>query len=154
MTEQVQGNPQIPNLKAVGEEAQVKLDALAPRLPMKFRFDWRGVTFAGDVGSAEPVTVRLIGDLGGLPYSAEDANHRLSALDLLRQRQGPRFARTVSNRLTVSVTETMADTPDACQVVTAITIALLRARNAIDAALPLVARSTAGRARAAFAQVN
>jgi len=154
MTGHNPSTPRIPNLKAVGEEAQVKLDALAPRLPMKFRFDWRGITFAGDVGPAEPITVRLIGDLGGLPYSAEDANRRLSALDLLRQRQGPRFARTVSNRLTVSVSETTAEAPDTGQIITAITVALLRARNAIDTALPLVAQSAAGRARASFTPVN
>jgi len=129
----------LPDLASVGSEAQARLDALAPRLPASFRFDWQGILFEGRLGTEAPAAVHLTGDLGGLRYSAEDALRRQAALEMLARRDGPRFRRTVGNRLTLQFAEPLDGPPDMRRIVTAITLALLKARAAIEDARPLVA---------------
>jgi hypothetical protein len=135
-------NAAAPDLASVQLEAEARLAALTPRLPAIFRFDWRGMRVSGRLEAGATAAargqVRLLADLGAVPYTAEDPARRAAALAL----DGRRQLRTVNNRLTLAMTEPMeAAASDLRGIVTAITLALIKARPAIDAVQPLVAQA-------------
>lgn len=125
------------DLASVSAEAAAKLAELQPKLPAIFHFDWRGIAVAGrlEAGGGRPV-VRLVADLGAVPYSAEDRARREAALALHGRRQ---FRRTASNRLTLTMVEPVDGENTMRAIVTAIALALIKARPVIDAAEPLMA---------------
>jgi len=92
--------------------------------------------------------VRLVADLGAVPYTAEDRARRQAALALHGQRQ---LRRTPSNRLTLTMTEPVEGANTMHAIVAAIVRALVKARPVIDAAAPLMAgpRGVISRAAAA-----
>jgi hypothetical protein len=123
------------DLASVRREAEARLAALVPQLPAVFRFDWRGMAVTGRLEAGQPNQVRLIADLGPVPYTAEDPTRRAAALAL----DGRRHLRAVNNRLMLAMTEPLDGPSHVPDIVTAITLALIKARPAIDAAQPLVA---------------
>jgi hypothetical protein len=139
MSAQCPAGVQAPDLATVQTEAQARLTTLKPKLPATFRFDWRGRAIAGRLESGSPHTVRLVADLGPVPYSAEDAARRAAVVAL----HGRRQFRTVNNRLTLTMSEPMGEPGDIPSVVTAIALALVKARPAIDAAEALIASPAA-----------
>jgi hypothetical protein len=92
--------------------------------------------------------VRLVADLGAVPYTAEDRALREAALALHGRHQ---LRRTPGNRLTLAMTEPVEDADAMRAIVAAIVRALVKARPVIDAAAPLMAgpRATASRPAAA-----
>jgi len=129
-----------PDLATIGAQAETRLAALAPKAPLSFGFDWRGIAFNGRIGPEQPTALRLFGTLGGLPYSAEDLDRRIAALTLVGRSNNPRFERTVNNRLTVAFETPFDRSLDALGIVTAITLALIGVRDALEAARALLAK--------------
>lgn len=128
--------PETADLASVSAEAAARLAELTPKLPAIFHFDWRGIAIAGRLEAGEQTMVRLVADLGAVPYSAEDRARREAALALHGRRQ---FRRTASNRLTLAMTEPVEAGNTMRGIVTAIALALVKARPVIDAAAPLMA---------------
>jgi len=124
------------DLGSVSAEAEARLAELQPKLPAIFHFDWRGIAVAGRLEDGTPATVRLVADLGAVPFSAEDRARREAALALHGRRQ---LRRTPSNRLTLTMTEPVEAGNTMRAIVTAIALALIRGRPVIDAAEPLMA---------------
>ena len=71
-----------PDLATISAQAEIRLAELAPKAPLSFGFDWRGMSFGGRIGPELPAALRLHGTLGGLPYSAEIELPPLAALVL------------------------------------------------------------------------
>jgi hypothetical protein len=135
MTAQCPAAAGAPDLASVRLEAEARLAALVPRLPAAFRFDWRGMAVTGRLEAGEPKRVHLVADLGPVPYTAEDPMRRAAALAL----DGRRQLRAINNRLTLAMTEPLDGPGHVPGIVTAITLALIKARPAIDAIQPLMA---------------
>ena len=66
------------------EEAKARLEQAAPKPPVSFRFRWQGQQYVGRVERAKDggLTLKLLGDIGPMPYSAENAKQRQSWLSL------------------------------------------------------------------------
>lgn len=128
--------PAASDLASVSAEAAARLAELQPKLPAIFHFDWRGIAVAGRLEAGEQTMVRLVADLGAVPYSAEDRARREAALALHGRRQ---FRRTAGNRLTLAMAEPVEGATTMRGIVAAIALALIKARPVIDAAEPLMA---------------
>lgn len=74
----------MPNFNALAEEAQSSLTRLAPKAPVDFRFRWQGLGFVAGVREVEDgARLRLLGDLGPIPFSAEAPGERRTLLELI-----------------------------------------------------------------------
>lgn len=66
------------------EEGSEKLVWLTPKAPLSFRFQWEKVQFTGKLSkSGDDHRLLLLGDMGPLPFSAEDPGFRDRLLKLL-----------------------------------------------------------------------
>ncbi|MEP5700429.1 MAG: hypothetical protein ABJN43_17525, partial [Sneathiella sp.] len=65
-------------------EGSDKLDWASPKAPMSFRFTWEEMVFSAklvELGTSH--RLRMLGDLGSLPFSAEKPKYRERLLNLL-----------------------------------------------------------------------
>jgi hypothetical protein len=79
----------LPNLNAMLADAEAGLTRLMPTLPANFRFSWDGIDFAARIDTTAAGTrLRLVGDLGPVPFSIEDVAERGRLLALVRWGDG------------------------------------------------------------------
>ncbi len=77
--------PQSSSFKSLIEEGGEKLVWISPTAPLTFRFTWQDIVFSGHLsGSGEAHRLLLLGDLGPLPFSAEDPGFRERLMELVR----------------------------------------------------------------------
>ena len=73
------------DLNLVLADADRRLTRLVPTPPINFRFEWQGIPFAARVAVTDDgaARLRLVGDLGPVPYSAENARGRNRLMSLV-----------------------------------------------------------------------
>jgi len=77
--------PQASSFSALIEEGGEKLVWIRPKAPLTFRFTWKDIVFSGHLsGSGEAHRLLILGDLGPLPFSAEDPGYRERLMELVR----------------------------------------------------------------------
>jgi hypothetical protein len=117
-----------PDLTAALRHAKDSLARLQPKLPANFRFRWREYKCLGRVDrTADNLRLRLVCDLGPLPFSAENAKLRARLNALTRWSQPAdqcRFVISRQQRLVLVAEHTMAD-PYASEDALAQAIAIL-----------------------------
>lgn len=75
----------LPDMNLVLADAEQSLTRLAPEPPINFQFRWQGIPFAARVDNTEAgLRLRMVGDLGPVPYSAENAEGRDRLLSLVQ----------------------------------------------------------------------
>jgi hypothetical protein len=75
----------LPDMNAVLADAEQSLTRLVPEPPINFRFYWQGIPFAARVDNTEAgLRLRLVGDLGPVPFSVENAPGRDRLLSLVQ----------------------------------------------------------------------
>jgi len=128
----------LPNFEVVLEEASQSLSRLVPRLPVNFSFRWKDIGFAGRViASADGPRLRLVGDLGPVPFSAESADQRHRLLSLVRWTDAAgtgHFAIGARHHLNLLGEAAVAEPLSGVAIVTAATCFLLHARPYLDLA--------------------
>ena len=128
----------LPDLDAVLQEARQGLAKLTPTLPVNFRFRWNDIGFAArlDQGPDGP-RLRLAGDLGPVPYSAEAAEQRYHLLGLVRwtdQTGKGHFTLGMRQHLNLLGEAPVTEPLTGAGIVAATTCFLLHARPYIDLA--------------------
>lgn len=72
------------NLESLLQEGTDKLVWSMPKLPILFRFDWEQIQFSGRLNKLDDGhRLLLLGDLGPLPFTAEQPQYRERLLQLL-----------------------------------------------------------------------
>lgn len=93
------------DLIKVMEEAKATLARAAPKPPLSFRFRWQGQQYVGRIErGGGGLVIKLLGDVGPLPYSAENQKRRQGWISLANWRGGEteyRFGVTARRRLTL-----------------------------------------------------
>jgi len=111
---------------------QSALADLRPALPMQFTFRWRNRhIIARIVERDERPMLRLVTDLGVVPFSAEDADRRHSLLSLTRPSNTPplgHYAVTDRQRLMYCAEKALPDQVTGSVVVANVATTLLAAR--------------------------
>lgn len=75
----------LPDMNMVLADAEQSLTRLAPEPPINFQFKWQGIAFAARVDNTDAgLRLRLVGDLGPVPFSAENAPGRDRLLSLVQ----------------------------------------------------------------------
>ncbi len=76
----------LPDFDTLLSESEQKLEALRPPMPCNFRFRYQGHQFVARVEeyAHEHYNLRIIGDFGGLPFTAENPAERENLLALAR----------------------------------------------------------------------
>jgi hypothetical protein len=119
-------------------EAEAGLARLQRPPPISFRFAWCRIPFAGRIERAgDRLRLRVAGDLGPVPYTAEGADVRQRLLSLIRwSRRGGDYAFVASERHHLNlVGETeIAEPITGSGVLTGVTRLLLAARPHIQLA--------------------
>jgi type II secretory pathway component PulK len=128
-----------PDLTAALQHAKDSLARMQPKLPANFRFRWRASQCQGRVDRlAGKLRLRLVCDLGRVPFSAEDAKLRAQITALVRWSQSGakyRFTVTAQQRLALIAENAIAE-PYAGEDALAQAIAILAdARPLIDIVL-------------------
>lgn len=128
----------LPDFDKVLAEAENGLKRIAPKPPLTFGFHWRNNRFAARI---EPVgddyRLRLVGDVGPLPYSAESPSLRERLLRLVQWSNGQsscRFTVTSRRRLNLLMDSMLADPLTPTRVLSHATLALVRAAPFIELA--------------------
>ena len=139
---------ELPGLDRHLLKAAQELARLDPKLPAEFTFTWQGTAFSARAERhAMGLRLFLRGDLGALPYSAEDRSSRDKLLAILR---GPRagasgrfhLCRRQHLRFT-SETETAAPLSGKAMVIQTIQV-LLGAKPCFDLAFESCVRKDGG----------
>ncbi len=74
------------------EEGSEKLVWITPKAPLSFRFHWEKVQFTGKLSKVgEEHRLLLLGDMGPLPFSAEDPGFRERLLKLVSWKPAERI---------------------------------------------------------------
>ena len=93
------------DLIKVMEGAKETLARAAPKPPLGFRFRWQEQQYVGRIERGDGgLILKLLGDIGPLPYSAENRKRRESWISLANWRSGEteyRFGVTARRRLTL-----------------------------------------------------
>lgn len=75
----------LPDFLGVAAAAEANLAQFKPQPPFDFRFRWPGMAVAAQVrASRTGPTLRLSGDLGAVPFSAEGAAERHKLFELMQ----------------------------------------------------------------------
>ncbi len=89
----------VPNnqgFEALIAEGDEKLVWVAPTAPLTFQFKWENVVFSGHISNGgENHRLLLLGDMGPLPFSAEDPSFRERLMKLVRWQPEKDHARFV-----------------------------------------------------------
>ncbi|MCW5750108.1 MAG: hypothetical protein KIT81_03095 [Alphaproteobacteria bacterium] len=85
-------------------DAERRLHGFAARYPLRFRFHWRDTRFdaRADLTERGTARIRLLGDLGVVPFTGEAPDRRRRLLELAAWREGggdARFVVSGRNRL-------------------------------------------------------
>ncbi len=109
--------------------------------PLTFSFYYRGLPFAGEVGPQDGATLRLVGEFGKLPFTAEMPQGRRAIRNLVAESQrNPRIrfliTRAQDIRLAMEVTPPKPRTP--VGLVAAVAALLLEAQPATQAMTALL----------------
>lgn len=129
----------LPDLNLVLADADRRLTRLVPMPPINFRFQWQGIPFAARVVMTDDgaTRLRLVGDLGPIPYSAEDARRRDRLLSLIRWHAAARpcrFAVGQRQHLNLLGDADVATPLTGTAIIAAATQLLLQARSHLDLA--------------------
>ncbi|HYM31791.1 MAG TPA: hypothetical protein VEU47_10850 [Candidatus Cybelea sp.] len=122
----------LPNLNQVLADAEAGLLQLMPKPPLNFGFQWSGVRFHGSVvADGGDLVLRIAGDLGVLPYTAEHKPKRERFLALVQQRGTDahcHFEIGSDRRLRLVGASVIAQPLQPAHIVAGITVLLLRAQ--------------------------
>ncbi len=95
----------LPDLDSLLIEGQRRLADIEPKLPCRFTFSVYGIAFKAMIERrGDAVRLRFVGDLGQLPFSAEDPATRSRLIRLVGWGEPSRrlhFARGLRNRIAV-----------------------------------------------------
>jgi hypothetical protein len=126
----------LPNLNEILADAEAGLTRLMPPLPANFRFTWDGIDFAARIDATDAgARLRLVGDLGPVPFSVEGASARDRLLSLVRWGDAIGECRFVIGRrhhLNLLGEAPIATPLNGTAIVTTATNFLLHARPYID----------------------
>ncbi len=145
-----------PDIDRLLEQGHRHLADIAPELPVKFTFAWRGIDFIGHVHELDDeLELRLYGDVGPLPFSSERPGARRRLLLLTRRSENDgavRFAVTRRQRVGV-LGQIGVEVPVTCgSIVVAATRLLLGLGPWLELALEEIPRG--GRAAARRGSVS
>lgn len=100
----------------------------------RFAFDFGAVHFEGNViPQGDGAVVSLVGDLGPLPYSAENAPVRRRWLDALNRSRGPdRYRLGADGHLRLESRTQVAGVPNRHQLIETLTVVLLTLGTGIE----------------------
>ena len=120
------------DLLKVMEEAKARLERAAPKPPLSFRFRWQGQQYAGRIERVDDgLILKLLGDIGPVPYSAENPRRRESWISLAhwRGRESEyRFIVTPRRRLTLLAHRPIAEPLSVTSIMGELTRMLLSVR--------------------------
>ncbi|MCW5731891.1 MAG: hypothetical protein KIT20_14115 [Alphaproteobacteria bacterium] len=110
-------------------DAQSRIDGFAARYPLRFHFHWRETRFDGRADLTERGTarIRLLGDLGVVPFTGEAPARRRRLLELAAWREGggdARFVVSGRHRLGLLASGEARSTGAACVMAEAVRLAL------------------------------
>jgi hypothetical protein len=129
----------LPDLNLVLADADRRLTRLAPTPPINFRFQWQGIPFAARVVVTDDgaTRLRLVGDLGPVPYSAENPRGRDRLMSLVQWRGAAkpcRFAMGQRQHLNLLGDTDVAAPLTGTAIIAAAAKLLLQARPHLDLA--------------------
>jgi len=122
---------------AIGEGAIAAVRRRTAAGPLSFAFTWRGKRFTGAIADApDGLSVTLRGELGGLPFSAENKATRRSLLALIEASRDGANRLSVVNGTGVVLETTLAvgasPASTAGDLITALTVAVLSTAPYLD----------------------
>jgi hypothetical protein len=131
------------DLVKVMEEAKARLEQAAPKPPLSFRFRWQGQQYIGRIDQGnDGLVLKLLGDIGGVPYSAENPKHRESWISLAHWRgreDDYRFVVTKNKRLTLLAQRPIAEPLSVVSIMGELTKMLMSLRPYLTLAEELTA---------------
>jgi hypothetical protein len=120
------------DLIKIMEEAKARLEGAAPKPPLSFRFRWQGQQYVGRVERVDGgLILKLLGDIGAVPYSAENPRRRESWISLAHWRgreSDYRFVVTKNRRLTLLAHRPIAEPLSAMSIIGELAKMLLSVR--------------------------
>jgi hypothetical protein len=126
----------LPDMVPVLADAERSRIRLEPELPVNFQFKWHGIPFTARVERSDAgPRLLLVGDLGPVPFSAEDAEGRRRLLSLAKwvdAKGACRFAVGQRHHLNLLGESRIAAPLTGTTIVAAATNCLLEARPYID----------------------
>ncbi len=128
----------LPDFNEILDNAQSRLAEMHPDLPVNFRFHWREIPFTARIDDFSGQTrLRLICDLGVVPYTAENPGLRQAMMGLVHTGDlgdGARYAMGGENRVNLVGDAPVPEDLSGTSIIATVTGFLLKLRPYIDLA--------------------